>query len=91
MQLLLHQHEAHLGLRLSQCTYPSCGFLIGLSNELTLSVTSLGQHLNQRLFCRAYKNKRTTQDRLTTHTALGGFYGFTTYRYLLTDGISKMR
>lgn len=41
--------------------YPSCGFLISLGDELSLSIASLGQHINQSLFCCTFEENNTKQ------------------------------
>lgn len=40
--------------------YPSSGFFIGLRDEQTLSIASLGQHLDQRLLRRTWRRRRET-------------------------------
>lgn len=54
--LSLNEAEFFFFLKIS--FYPSCGFLIGLGDELTLRVASLGQHLDQRLLCRTWRRRR---------------------------------
>lgn len=48
-------------------TYPSRGLLIGPSDKLTLSITSLGQHLNQCFFRCTYKEEDNTKQAYHLH------------------------